>query len=210
MKASTIFASLFATLAVAAPTEKRASFDLTSLNNLNGFNQVNLNYLLNINSLNLAGLNNLGQFNNFDILGFQGLFQAQQFDLQAILQLQQLQMLLQFQQLGLFNGFDLSGLALQQLQLGLINPVGGVDLAQFIPQNVVTQVQTVASQVGSLFQAAPVVQAAPVIQPAAPAVEAAPAAAAPAAPPAPVAIDPNVVTAVEQEAQEGGSAIEKA
>jgi hypothetical protein len=147
MKASTIFVSLFATMAAAAPTEKRTNFDLGLLNNLNNFNQVNLNYLLNINSLDLNLLGALGQNNNFDILGFQNLFQAQQFDLQAILQLQQLQTLLQFGQAGLFNGFDLQQLQLQQLQLGLLNNLGGVNFDQFISPNVVTQVQTVASQV---------------------------------------------------------------
>jgi len=150
MKPVTLLVSALATLIAAAPTEKavekRANFDLSQLNNLNSFNQVNLNYLLNINSLDLQLLGSLGAVNNFDILAFQGLFQAQAFDLQAILQLQQLQTLLQFQRLGVFNQFDLAGLQLDLLQLGLINNVGVLDLAQFIPSNVVTQVQTVASQ----------------------------------------------------------------
>jgi len=148
MKVATFFVSALATLVAAAPTsvDKRATFDLTQLNNLNSFSQVNLNYLLNINSLQLGNLGLLGQVNNFDILAFQNLFQAQQFDLQAILQLQQLQMLLQFQQLGLFNGFDLAGLQLAQLQLGLLNNVAVVDLGQFIQPSVIGQVQNVASQ----------------------------------------------------------------
>ncbi|KAM7206846.1 hypothetical protein V8F20_002552 [Naviculisporaceae sp. PSN 640] len=150
MKFTTIFVSAFAALAAAAPMEKRAEFDISLLNNLNGFQQVNLNYLLKINSLDLSLLGGLGQLNNFNILGFQNLFQAQQFDLNALLQLQQLQTLLQFSQLGLFNGFDLQQLQLQQLQLGLLGNVGAVNLGQFISPNVVTQVQTVASQVGGL------------------------------------------------------------
>ena len=117
MKASTIFVSLFATMAAAAPVEveKRTQFDLSQLNNLNNFQQVNLNYLLNINSLDLNLLGALGQNNNFNILDFSKLFQAQQFDLQAILQLQQLQTLLQFGQIGVLNGFDLQNFQLQTL-----------------------------------------------------------------------------------------------
>ncbi|KAK3943848.1 hypothetical protein QBC46DRAFT_351135 [Diplogelasinospora grovesii] len=150
MKASTIFATVFATLAAAAPTtavEKRSNFDLSGVNNLSGFNQVNLNYLLNINSLDLQLLQTLGSVNNFNVLSFQSLFQQNSFDLNSLLQLQQLQMLLQLESLGLFNGFDLSSLNLNSLQFGLINNVNTLDLSQFIPSNVVTQVQTIASQV---------------------------------------------------------------
>ncbi|KAK3318454.1 hypothetical protein B0H66DRAFT_238418 [Apodospora peruviana] len=199
MKASTIFVSLFATMAAAAPTEKRANFDLGVLNNLSGFSQVNLNYLLNINSLDLNQLGQLGQLNNFDILSFQNLFQAQQFDLAAVLQLQQLQMVLQFQQLGLFNGFDLASLQLQQLQLGLLNNVGVLDLQQFVPQNVVAQVQTVASQVGSLGQFG---QFGSSIGSGVSSGSAVPAAQVGADVP-----DSGVVTAAEQDAQEGGSSL---
>lgn len=147
MKASTIFVSALATLVAAAPTEKRANIDLGLLNGLQGFNQVNLNYLTNINSLDLQLLGLLGQQNNLDILQFQGLFQQQAFDIQAVLQLQQLNDLLLFANAGVLNGFDLGGLGLNQLNFGLIDNLRGVDLQQFIVPNVVTQVQTVASQI---------------------------------------------------------------
>lgn len=147
MKASTIFVSALATLVAAAPTEKRANVDLGLLNGLQGFNQVNLNYLTNINSLDLQLLGLLGQQNNLDILQFQGLFQQQAFDIQAVLQLQQLNDLLLFANAGVLNGFDLGGLGLNQLNFGLIDNLRGVDLQQFIVPNVVTQVQTVASQI---------------------------------------------------------------
>jgi hypothetical protein len=154
MKASTIFVSALATLAAAAPTAnkevaERAAFDLSLLNNLSNFNQVNLNYLLNLNSnsfdLQLLGL--LGQQNNFNILGFQSLFQSNTLDLNSLLQLQQLQLLLQFGQLGLFQGFDLSSLNLAQIQLGLLGNLGGVDLAQFIQASAIPQIQVIAGQV---------------------------------------------------------------
>jgi len=147
MKASTILVSALATLVAAAPTEKRANVDLGLLNGLQGFNQVNLNYLTNINSLDLNLLGLLGQQNNLDILQFQGLFNQQAFDIQAILQLQQLNDLLLFANAGVLNGFDLGGLGLNQLQFGLIDNLRGIDLQQFIVPNVVTQVQTVASQI---------------------------------------------------------------
>lgn len=148
MKFSTVIVSALATIVSAAPTEKRAAFDLAQLNGLNNFNQVNLNYLLGINSLDLNLLGTLGQVNNFDILKFSGLFQQNQFDVQALLQLQQLQTVLAFGQQGLFNGFDLGGLNLDVLQLGLLQQnVGVLDLQQFIAPQIVTQVQTVASQI---------------------------------------------------------------
>jgi hypothetical protein len=143
--------STLATLVAAAPTstevEKRTAFDLAQFNNLNGFNQVNLNYLFNINSLDLQFLGTLGLQNNLNILQFQNLFQQQVFDVNALLQLQELNTILTIGRAGLFNGFDLGGLNLGGLNLGLINNLAGVDLQQFIQPNVLTQVQTVASQV---------------------------------------------------------------
>ncbi|KAK3398210.1 hypothetical protein B0T20DRAFT_202457 [Sordaria brevicollis] len=127
--------------------ERRAVFDLTQLNNLTSFNQLNLNYLLQLNSLDLQLLSVLGSVHNFNVLGFKDLFQAPSFDVQHLLQLQQLQTLLQFQRLGLFNRFDLAGLKLDLLQLGLINGVGFLDLAQFIPRAVEGQVKDVVERV---------------------------------------------------------------
>lgn len=153
MKPVTFLVSALATLAVAAPAapatdlEARAfAFDASAFNDLRSFNQVNLNYLLNINSLQLNLLGNLANVNNFNILQFQGLFQQQQFDIQGLLQLQSLQTFLQIHQLGVLNGFDLAQLQLGQLNLGLLNNVGVLDLQQFVSPNVVTQVQSVAAQ----------------------------------------------------------------
>ena len=150
MKAATIFVSALATLAAAAPTTKevaeRATFDLSQVNNLGNFNQQNLNYLLNINSLQLNLLGQLGSANNFNILSFQNLFQSQTFDLNALLQFQQLQMVLQLQQLGLFNGFDLSTLNLAAVQLGLLGNIGSLDLTQFIQASALPQIQVIAGQ----------------------------------------------------------------
>jgi len=156
MKPVTFLVSALATLAVAAPAapapatdlEARSfQFDANSFNNLRNFNQVNLNYLLNINSLQLGLLGNLANVNNLNILQFQSLFQQQSFDIQALLQLQSLHTFLQINQLGVLSGFDLASLQLQQLNLGLLNNVGVVDLQQFISPNIVPQVQTIAAQV---------------------------------------------------------------
>ena len=155
MKVFTILVSALATLTAAAPAvapataevDKRSfAFDANALNGLKGFNQVNLNYLLNINSLQLGLLGNLANVNNFNVLQFQNLFQQQAFDIQGLLQLQSLHTFLQINQLGVLSGFDLASLQLQNLNLGLLNNVGILDLQQFISPNVVTQVQTVASQ----------------------------------------------------------------
>ncbi|KAK0718321.1 hypothetical protein B0T26DRAFT_676499 [Lasiosphaeria miniovina] len=212
MKSVTLIVSALAAMVSAAPAavEKKSNFDLSQLNNLNNFNQVNLNYLLNINQLQLQQLGFLGQNNNFNILGYQNLFSSNQFDLASLLQLQQLQTLLQFQQVGLFSNFDLSSLDLQLLQLGLLNNVGSVDLSQFIQPTVVSQVQTIASQapfaLGSGFLpgggSASANFAAPV--PAASFAAPAPAAVVPSA------SDSEVVTDAEQNAQEGGSSLNRA
>ncbi|KAK1782479.1 hypothetical protein QBC45DRAFT_448337 [Copromyces sp. CBS 386.78] len=146
MKPSNFLISTVVPFAAAIITE-RAIFDLTPLNNLTNFNQANLNYLLNINVLDLQLLSVLSSAHNLNILGFRDLFQAPSFDVQRQLQLQRLQTLLQFQRRGLFNGFDLAGPKLDLLQLSLINGVGVLDLAQFIPRSVAGQVQAVAERV---------------------------------------------------------------
>ncbi|KAK4463722.1 hypothetical protein QBC42DRAFT_285163 [Cladorrhinum samala] len=204
MKAFTILVSALATLTAAAPTavstevDKRSfAFDINSLNGLKGFQQVNLNYLLNINSLQLGLLGNLAQVNNFNVLQFQGLFQQQSFDLASLLQLQQLHTFLQIHQLGVLNGFDLGGLQLQQLQLGLLNNVGVLDLQQFISPSVIGQVQTVASQAPVSFIPNLPVSSVPGVDNSV------------VSAPAPVTGGTsNVVTAAEQDAQEGRSSLE--
>lgn len=153
MKASTIFVSALASLAVAAPTsstevEKRAftGFDIGQFNQFQKFGQVNFDYLLNINALQIDLLNGLANINNFNVLQFQGLFNAQAFDIAHLLQLQSLQTFLQIHQLGVLDVFDLGALNLQFLDLGVINNIGGVDLGQFINPNVFGQIESVANQ----------------------------------------------------------------
>lgn len=153
MKPVAVLVSALATLAAAAPAapiadveERSFSFDASQFNNLQNFQQVNLNYLLNINSLQLGLLGNLANVNNFNIQQFQSLFSQSSFDVQALLQLQALQTFLQINQLGVLSGFDLSSLQLANLNLGLINNVGLVDLQQFISPSVIPQVQSIAAQ----------------------------------------------------------------
>ncbi|POS81400.1 hypothetical protein DHEL01_v200187 [Diaporthe helianthi] len=148
MKFSTIFAgALAAAVTSAAPAEKRGQLDIAQLNNLQGFNQLDINYLNVINSLDLQLLNTLAVQNNFNALAFQGLFQNNQvFDVASLLQLQQLQTVLQLGQLGVFNAFDLSSLNLQALQLGLINNVGAFDLGSLIDASLVPQITAISEQ----------------------------------------------------------------
>lgn len=163
MKPTTLFVSALATLAAAAPTgaekevEKRGSrFDPNSFGNFKNFGQsTNLNYLLNVNSLNLDVLQLLASQNNLNIDGFSSLFSLgnNQFQLQDILLLQQLADLQQFAQIGVLNSFDLTNFDFGGvnniggvLNTGLLG-LGGVDLNSFIQPSVITQVQTIASQV---------------------------------------------------------------
>ncbi|KAL0933138.1 uncharacterized protein CTRU02_212101 [Colletotrichum truncatum] len=148
MRFSTILVSAFAVFAGAAPTtnEPRANVDLGRLNNLQGFKNLDLNYLLALNGLNLQGLGQLGQLNNLNVLTFQNLFAAQNFDLNSLLQLQQLSTLLAIQQQGVFNNVNLGNLNLGGLNLGLIQGVGQVNLGQFIDQALLPQITQIVEK----------------------------------------------------------------
>ncbi len=145
MKPTTIIFSALAAVGYAAPAKEvdtRSSFDLSQLNNLNFQNQ-NFEYLNVINSLDLQLLAQLGQVNNFNVLSFQGLFNQNSFDINSLLQFQQLQMVLQLAQLGLFNGFDLSSLNFNNLNFGLINSVSSFDVNSLIDQSLAPQITQV-------------------------------------------------------------------
>ncbi|KAF5520771.1 hypothetical protein CGCA056_v008433 [Colletotrichum aenigma] len=148
MRFSTVFVSAFAAFAAAAPTtnEPRANVDLSQLNNLQGFRNLDLNYLLALNGLNLQGLGQLGQANNLNVLAFQNLFGAQNFDLNALLQLQQLSTILAIQQQGVFGNVNLANLNFGGLNLGLINGIGQVNLGQFIDQALIPQITQIVQQ----------------------------------------------------------------
>lgn len=151
MKPTSLLISALATVAVAAPTkevESRGVVDFSQLNNLGSFNSLDIQYLAAVNSLDLQLLAQLGQVNNFNVNAFSGLFQNNVFDLNTILQLQQLQTLLALGQVGVLNGFDLSGLQLGGLNLGLVNNIGGFDFGTLIDQSLIPQIQTVAQQIG--------------------------------------------------------------
>jgi hypothetical protein len=156
MKASTIIVSALATLVAAAPTdiqksEPRSAFDANLLSNFGGFASTNVNYVFGINggAQQLALLQQLSLQQNLGLDQFAGLFNVGNgvFDIQSLLLMQQLNDLLAIAQLGVFGGFDLGGLNFGGvLNTGLLN-LGGLDLNSFVQPNVVTQVQTVASQV---------------------------------------------------------------
>lgn len=149
MRFSTILSGAFAALAVAAPTEKRGVFDAASLNGL-AFNSLDLSYLNVVNSLDLGLLQELSIQNNFNSLAFESLFSSSVFDINSLLQAQQLQVLLQLGQLGVFNAFDLSSLELQQLELGLISPISSFDISSLIDASLVPQIQTVVTQASGM------------------------------------------------------------
>lgn len=153
MKFSTIFAGALASLASAAPTsssaavEERGTLDVSQLNNL-AFNSLDVGYLNTINAVDLGVLQQLAINNNFNALSFQPLFQAQVFDVNALLQLQQLQTVVQLGQLGIFNAFDLSALNLQVLNLGLISNVGAFNLGSLIDASLQPQITAIAGNSG--------------------------------------------------------------
>ncbi|OAA62571.1 hypothetical protein SPI_04111 [Niveomyces insectorum RCEF 264] len=145
MKAVSIIVGALAAVVSAAPAkevEARTSFDLSQLNNL-AFSNQNFQYLNIVNSLDLQLLSQLGSTNNFNILSFQNLFQSNSFDLNALLEFQQLQMVLQLAQLGLFNGFDLSSLNFNSLNFGLINSVSSFDVNSIVDQSLAPQIAQV-------------------------------------------------------------------
>lgn len=155
MKASTVIVSALATLVAAAPTEKkveqRGFNDFLGGQQFGGFQSTNIDYLFGLNN----GVNNFGILQqlalqqNLGLNQFDGLFNVnnQVLDLNSLLLLQQLSDLSAIANLGVFGGFDLGQLNLQNnlLNTGLLN-LGGANLGQFIQPNVVTQVQTIASQ----------------------------------------------------------------
>ncbi|TQV98868.1 hypothetical protein V2A60_007433 [Cordyceps javanica] len=160
MKFSTLIAAALGAVATAAPApapepaalEERRSFDFGQLNNL-VFRQSDFNYLLNINSLDLGLFQQLGRSNNLDLLLFQDVFNVNSFNLNSLLQFQQLQTLLAIAGTGVLSGFDLGGLGLGALNLGLVGGIGGVDLRQFVSSSSIPQIETIAKQVSTTIVA---------------------------------------------------------
>jgi hypothetical protein len=154
MKLSALLAATLATVVAAAPAPaqeaetqplfERASFDANRLNNFN-FRQQDLSYLFKLNSLDLGLLQRLGNQNNFNVLLFQDLFNGGNFNINALLQFQQLQTVLAIAQTGVFNQFDLAGLNLGGLNLGLINGIGGFDVGSIIDAALVPQIQNIVN-----------------------------------------------------------------
>lgn len=148
MKFSTVIVSALAAVASAAPAKKeepRAAFDASLFNNF-AFQSQDLAYLSALNSLDFNAIQQLIAVNNLNAGSFSGLFSNNVFDVNSILQLQQIQSLIQLQQIGVLGGFDLSSFALNSVNLGLINSVGGVDLTQFIDASLAPQLETVIQQ----------------------------------------------------------------
>ncbi|KAI8947723.1 hypothetical protein F4801DRAFT_495059 [Xylaria longipes] len=149
MKASTIFVSALAAVASAAPATttpvKRTAVDLNAFNQF-GFANQNLQYFNALNAFNLQAFEQLAAFNNLDIAGFESLFSNNVFDINALLQLQQVALLSQLGGLGVFSNFDLSTLQLGGLDLGVVNAIGGFDIASLIDASLQPQIQAVIQQ----------------------------------------------------------------
>ncbi|EKJ67902.1 hypothetical protein HYE68_007852 [Fusarium pseudograminearum] len=111
------------------------------------FGQVDLNYLLQVNQLDLVRLQTLSIKNRFDVNIFADLFAADQFSIKSLLQLQQLSTMLAIAETGIFDQFELSSLKLGDLNLGLIDGIGGIDLTQFIDAATRPKITVIAKQV---------------------------------------------------------------
>ena len=148
MKPSTILASAFVAFAAAAPTTgttpaKRGEVDLGAFNQFSFANQ-DLQYLNAVNGLDLESFARLSAFNNLQIVQFQQVFVQQEvIDINALLQLQQIQLLGQLAGLGLFSNFDLASVQINILDLGILSdPIGRFDISSLIDQALVPQIQT--------------------------------------------------------------------
>ncbi|OAA47805.1 hypothetical protein NOR_02295 [Metarhizium rileyi] len=165
MKFSAMLAGIFAALVAAAPAAEaqvrrdtsaalpvfeRGAVDAKQLNNLN-FKQQDLSYLFQLNrgSLDFGLLQRLGVQNNFNVLAFQDLFNVNSFDVNSLLRFQQLHTVLSIAQTGVFNRFDLAGLNLGGLDLGLINGIGAFDVGTLIDASLVPQIQSVVNTITS-------------------------------------------------------------
>ncbi|KAG8676734.1 hypothetical protein FPOAC2_02843 [Fusarium poae] len=111
------------------------------------FGQVDLNYLLQVNKLDLVRLQTLSIKNRFDVNIFADLFAADEFSIKSLLQLQQLSTMLAIAETGIFDQFELSSLKLGDLNLGLIDGIGGIDLTQFIDAATRPKITVIAKQV---------------------------------------------------------------
>lgn len=169
MKFTSVIVCALAAIVSAAPApqgdaQKAAELEQQkqALNNLQ-FKNLDVAYAFAVNSLDVNGLNalvaNLAQVNNLNLAAFQGVFNNNVFDINALLQIQQLQLLGQLQALGALNNVNLAALQLQALNLGVIQNLGAVNLVQFVNPSVVPQVQDVVNNAGtySLLLAPPYV-----------------------------------------------------
>jgi hypothetical protein len=110
------------------------------------FGQVDLNYLLKVNELDLVKLQTLSIKNKFDVNVFSDLFSADEFSIKSLLELQQLSTMLSIAETGIFDKFELSALKLSDLDLGLIDGIGSIDLTQFIDAATRPKITVIAKQ----------------------------------------------------------------
>lgn len=158
MKFTSVIVCALAAIVSAAPALKDEAQKVTeleqqkqSLNNLQ-FKNLDVAYALAVNNLDVNGLNSLvaqlAQINNLNLAALQPVFNNKVFDINALLQIQQLQLLGQLQALGALNNVNLAALRLQVLNLGVIQNLGAINLVQFVNPSVVPQVRDVVNNAG--------------------------------------------------------------
>ena len=159
MQFTSVIVCALAALVSAAPApqgdaQKQAQLEQQkqALNNLQ-FKNIDVAYALAVNRLDNNGLTSLvaslAQANNLNLGAFQSIFNNNVFDVNALLQIQQLQLLGQLQALGALNNVNLAALQLQVLNLGVIQNLGGINLVQFVNPAVVPQVRDVVNNAGT-------------------------------------------------------------
>ncbi|KAI1326228.1 hypothetical protein F5Y16DRAFT_235831 [Xylariaceae sp. FL0255] len=148
MKTSTMLVSALAAVASALPSlprvHKRNNVSLESFNSFSFANQ-DLQYLNAINQFDLQAFEQLAAFNNLQISQFEQLFTEQSLDVNALLQLQQVAMLAQLAQLGLFSNFDLSSVDFQVINFGLAMDLCMFDLSNVLSSSLEPQLAQVIS-----------------------------------------------------------------
>ncbi|RYP69207.1 hypothetical protein DL769_005322 [Monosporascus sp. CRB-8-3] len=152
MKPTTMLISTLAAVASAAPaaTESRGMRSKVNLGEYNDFSFANddLQYLNAVNKLDMRALVKLSAFNNLDISGFKEVFVRDEIDIEALLQLQQIALLIQLADAGLFDDFDLAIIEIDTIDLGLLSGVGDFDVASLIDDSLAPKLQAVIKENG--------------------------------------------------------------
>ncbi|RYO78723.1 hypothetical protein DL766_006189 [Monosporascus sp. MC13-8B] len=147
MKLTGMLISALAAVASAAPAateslEKRGRVDLGEYNNF-AFANEDLQYFNAVNELDLRVFVELSARNNLDIAGFKKVFVRDVLDIDALLQLQQIALLIQLADIGLFRDIDLAIIKIETIDLGILSGIGRFDVASLIDDSLAPKLQDV-------------------------------------------------------------------